>query len=138
RRAALRIRPRQAAARREDRRPFRRCPRAQAGAARSPRARRGGTATKRRAGPRARARDDRRLPARHRPAVTESHGARAGMQGVRIASAAEIGGAARLEGVWLRAFGAGDRALGWFARKLARERVTDELSQVAIATDGDP
>lgn len=60
------------------------------------------------------------------------------MQGVRIASAAEIGGAARLEGVWLRAFGAGDRPLGWFARKLARERVDDELSQVAIATDGDP
>jgi ribosomal protein S18 acetylase RimI-like enzyme len=60
------------------------------------------------------------------------------MDDVRIASAAEIGGAARLEGAWLRAFGPGDRPAGWFARKLARERVDDELSQVAIATGSDP
>jgi ribosomal protein S18 acetylase RimI-like enzyme len=60
------------------------------------------------------------------------------MDDVRIASAAEIGGAARLEGAWLRAFGPGDRPAGWFRRKLARERVDDELSQVAIATSGDP
>ena len=60
------------------------------------------------------------------------------MRGVRIGSAAEIGGAARLEGAWLAAFGPGDRPEGWFARKLVRECVDDELSQVAIAIGEDP
>lgn len=51
---------------------------------------------------------------------------------VRIVSAAELGGAARLQGLAEQVFGAGDRPRGWFTRKLRRERVDDALSVVAV------
>lgn len=54
---------------------------------------------------------------------------------VRIVSAAEAGDLARLESLARRIFGQGDRAAGWFTRKLSRERVDPELSRLAV--DGD-
>jgi GNAT superfamily N-acetyltransferase len=53
----------------------------------------------------------------------------------RVIPAAMVGDPLRLASLVARVFGEGDRPAGWFARKLARERVDLALSQLAI--DGD-
>jgi GNAT superfamily N-acetyltransferase len=55
-----------------------------------------------------------------------------------VVAAREVGGAARLESLALAVFGPGDRPAGWFARKLRRECVDEDLSSVAVATGVDP
>jgi GNAT superfamily N-acetyltransferase len=54
----------------------------------------------------------------------------------RIVALAELGDPTRAATLAERAFGAGDRAPGWFARKLLREHVDLELSRVVL--DGEP
>lgn len=56
----------------------------------------------------------------------------------RIVAASEVGGAARLQSLALRIFGAGDRPRGWWARKLAAGRIDDGLTRVAVQGDADP
>lgn len=52
-----------------------------------------------------------------------------------IVAAGEAGGLAGLQPLFEAVFGAGDRPPGWFARKLARECLDDELSRVAFVGD---
>jgi GNAT superfamily N-acetyltransferase len=51
--------------------------------------------------------------------------------------AAELGDLGQLEGLARRVFGEGDRAAGWFHRKLRREHVDPRLSPVAVRADAD-
>ncbi len=52
-----------------------------------------------------------------------------------IVAAREAGGLAGLQPLFEQVFGAGDRAPGWFVRKLARECLDDALSHVAFVGD---
>jgi len=57
---------------------------------------------------------------------------------LRIVPLASLGDPTGLEPLVRRVFGHGDRAPGWFSRKLRRERVDPRLSPIAIGPDGDP
>lgn len=53
----------------------------------------------------------------------------------RIVPASEVGGPERLQPLAERVFGEKNRPVGWFRRKLVRERVDAELSMVAVEDD---
>lgn len=54
---------------------------------------------------------------------------------VAVSPASRIGGAARLEALFVRVFGGGARPDGWFPRKLRREAIDD--AGTLVAHDGD-